>query len=80
MFGRKRGWQIINHVTGMFPNWFRAQAEHFYGNFLIKDTVKLAKFVKVANPMQVAHYMGYGWTEQLKQKWDRKCARTVKVV
>jgi len=68
LFGRKRGWQIINHITGMFPNWFRAQAEHFYGNFLIKDTVKLAKFVKVVNPMQVAHYIGYDWTEQLKQK------------
>lgn len=68
LFGRKRGWQIINYVTGMFPNWFRAQAEHFYGNFLIKDTVKLAKFVKVVNPMQVAHYIGYDWTEQLKQK------------
>ena len=65
--GRRRAWQIVYYVTGMFPNWFRAQAEHFYGNFIMKDTVKLAKFVKVVNPMQVAHYIGYDWTEQLKK-------------
>lgn len=66
--GRRRAWQIVYHVTGYYPNWFRAQAEHFYGNFIMKDTVKLAKFVKVVNPMQVAHYIGYDWTEQLKRR------------
>lgn len=66
--GRRRAWQIIYYVTSYYPNWFRAQSEHFYGNFIMKDTVKLAKFVKVVNPMQVAHYIGYDWTEQLKRR------------
>ena len=64
----KRAWQIIKHVTGMFPNWFRAQAEHFYGHFLLPDSIKLAKFVKVVRPEQVSHYIGYSWQQQLKNK------------
>jgi len=65
-YERRRAWQIIKHITGKFPNWFRAQAEHFYGHFLLSDTVKLAKFVKVVKPEQVGHYVGYSWREQLK--------------
>lgn len=61
-----RAWQIINKVTGKFPNWFRAQAEHFYGHFLLTDTIKLAKFVNIQDPKHVKHYIGYSWTEQLK--------------
>ena len=66
-YSRQRAWQIIRAITGMFPNWFRAQAEHFYGHFLITDSVKLAKFVKVVRPEQIGHYIGYSWTEQLKE-------------
>lgn len=61
-----RAFQIIKEVTGKFPNWFRAQAEHFYGHYLLPDTVKLAKFVKIQDPKHVKHYIGYSWTEQLK--------------
>lgn len=63
-----RGWQIIKEVTGNYPNWFRSQAENFYGHYLLTDSVKLAKFVKVQDPMSVKHYIGYDWTEQLKNK------------
>lgn len=66
-FGTTRGWQIIKHVTKMFPNWFRAQAEHFHGHFTIKDSVKLAAFVKVVRPEQLKHYIGFEWREQLKE-------------
>ena len=61
-----RAWQIIRETTKMFPNWFRSQAEHFYGHYLLPDTVKLAKFVKIQDPKHVKHYIGYAWTEQLK--------------
>jgi len=61
-----RAWQIIRNTTGLFPNWFRSQAEHFYGHYLLPDTVKLAKFVKIQDPKHVKHYIGYAWTEQLK--------------
>jgi hypothetical protein len=65
-YGRVRAWQIVKHVTGMFPNWFRAQAESFYGHYILTDSVKLAKFVKVVHPEIVGHYIGYSWDEQLK--------------
>ena len=67
-FASTRAYQIINFVTGNYPNWFRAQAEHFYGHFLLTDTVKLSKFVKIQDPKHVKHYIGYSWTEQLKDK------------
>lgn len=67
-FRRGRGWQIIREVTGQYPNWFRAQAEHFYGNYLIHDSVLLSKFVKVVNPGQVATYIGFGYDSLLKDK------------
>jgi len=66
LFKRGRAWQIINSVTDMYPNYFRALAEHFYGHYLLTDSVKLAKFVKVVRPEQIAHYIGYSWKEQLK--------------
>lgn len=65
-FCRARGWDIVATVTEWFPNWFRAQAEHFYGNYLIQDSVKLSKFVKVVNPNQVAHYIGFSYESLLK--------------
>ena len=36
--------------------------------FFLTDTVKLSKFVKVEDPKHVKHYIGYSWTEQLKDK------------
>jgi len=65
---RTRAWQIINYVTGKWCHWFRAQAEHFYGFFLLTDTVKLSEFVKVTDPKSVKKYIGYDWREQLKDK------------
>lgn len=65
-YGRKRAYQIIRHATGKFPNWFRAQAEHFYGHYLISDTVKLAQFVKVVRPATIGRYIGHDWKQYLK--------------
>lgn len=67
-FKRGRGWQIIYEVTGWFPNWFRSQSEHFHGNFILKGGIKLAKWVKVVNPGQVAHYIGYDPTSEFKDR------------
>ena len=67
-FEDTRGYQIIREVTGNYPNWFRSQAENFYGHYIFPDTVKLSKFVNIQDPKQVKHYIGYDWTEQLKDK------------
>lgn len=80
-----RAYQIIRHVTGKWPHWFRAQAEHFYGHWLLADTIKLAKFVKVQDPKQVKHYIGYSWKDQLKDReavmdfsWISKAVEEIK--
>ena len=67
-FEDTRAYQIVREVTGNYPNWFRSQAEHFYGHFLLTDSVKLSKFLNVLDPKQVKHYIGYDWTAQLKDK------------
>jgi hypothetical protein len=65
-FEDTQAYNIIRDNTGMFPNWFRAQGESFYGHYLLDDTVKLAKFVKVRDHKHVSHYIGYDWAEHLK--------------
>jgi len=65
-YASSMAYKIIRYVTGYHPHWFRAQAEHFYGHFLLPDTIKLSKFVKIQDPNQVKSYIGYSWTEQLK--------------
>lgn len=67
-FEDTRAYQIIREVTGNYPNWFRAQAENFYGHYLLTDTIKLSKFVNIQDPKHVKHYIGYSWDEQLKDK------------
>lgn len=83
-FEDTRAWQIIRKVTGFYPHWFRSQGEHFYGHFLIPDTIKLSKFLKVTDPNSIKHYIGYAWTEQLKDaeltmdfEWIKKESGTI---
>lgn len=67
-FEDSRAYDIIREVTGNYPNWFRSQGEHFYGHYLLTDTIKLSKFVQTQDPKHVKHYVGYSWTEQLKDR------------
>jgi len=67
-YTRGRAWQLVLEITGKFPNWFRAQCEHFYGNYIYKDSVLLSKFVKVVRPAQVGHYIGSAYEAQFKDK------------
>jgi len=66
MFGTRWAYEIIRQVTGEFPNWFRAQGEMIYGS-IIRDSIKLAKFVGVVRPEQVAHYIGFDYRDMLRQ-------------
>lgn len=59
-------YKVIRYVTGYHPHWFRAQAEQFYGYFLLQDTIKLAKFVNVSDPTHLKSYIGYSCTSQMK--------------
>jgi hypothetical protein len=68
LFEDTRAYQIIREVTGNYPNWFRSQCENFYGHYLLTDSVKLSKFVNIQDPKHVKHYIGYDWTEQLRDK------------
>jgi hypothetical protein len=61
-------YKIVHEVTGNYLNWFRAMGKHFYGYFLLTDTVKLTRFVNDKDPKSELPYVGYDWTEQLKDK------------
>lgn len=63
-----RAWQIINCCTGMFPNWFRAQADRFYGYFITRDSVKHSKFVGRVKAESSMPYIRYIWSDDLKVK------------
>jgi len=65
-FSTRWAYTIINTVTGMFPHWFRAQSEMIYGGIL-KDSVKLAKFVGVVKVESVLPYVGFDYKEMVKQ-------------
>ena len=63
-----RAWQIIKHCTGMFPNWFRAQADRFYGWYITRDSVKHSKFVGRVHAESSMPYIRYTWSDDLKEK------------
>jgi len=66
---RNWAWTLISEITGQFPHWFRAQCEDFFANYIFKDSVLLAKFMKV-DPKQTARYIRFDWraglTEQMQ--------------
>jgi len=82
LFPMSRTWayKIISEITGEFPNWFRAQAEHFYGNYIFKDTVMLARFMKVVRPEQVGHYIRFDWKAALplETEWIERTVAEIK--
>jgi hypothetical protein len=62
-----RAWQIVHDVTGLFPNWFRAQADRFYGHYITKDSVKHSKFIGRVKAESSMPYIRYDWGEDLKE-------------
>ena len=52
---RARGWAIIRHITGQWPNWFRTQSLSYHVN-LIRSTIAVAKHRGVENPATLTHY------------------------
>jgi len=58
-FQDTRAWQIINDYTDKFPNWFRVQAERFYGYYIFKDFMVHSKFMGKVNPMSSAPYIRF---------------------
>jgi hypothetical protein len=58
-FQDTRAWQIINHYTDKFPNWFRVQAERFYGYYIFKDFMVHSKFMGKVNPLSSAPYIRF---------------------
>jgi len=61
-------WHIIRHYTGMFPNWFRAQADRFYGYHITKDSLRHSKFVGRVKPESSAPYIKYSDDQDLKDQ------------
>jgi len=65
-FNRSRAYQIVNHITGKWPHWFRAQGERYYGK-VFKDIFKLRDHVNVVNIRTLAKYIKTEWEESREE-------------
>jgi len=61
-------WSLIRYYTGKFPNWFRAQADRFYGYYITKDSLRHSKFVGRVKPESSAPYIRYSDDYDLKDQ------------
>lgn len=61
-------WNLIRYYTGRFPNWFRAQADRFYGYYITKDSLRHSKFVGRIKPESSAPYIRYSDDYDLKDQ------------
>jgi hypothetical protein len=61
-------WNLIRYYTGMFPNWFRAQADRFYGYYITKDSLRHSKFIGRVKPESSAPYIKYSDDYDLKDQ------------
>jgi integrase len=59
-FGTSRAWVIVNHITGKWNHYFRAQSLSFLVN-VIRSALKVAKQRGVENPTTIAHYYKGDW-------------------
>lgn len=65
-FKRQRGWRLVNHITGFWPHWFRAQAERMYGKLIgggSQGIYRLRDFLNIANIQTLGKYIKTEWKE-----------------
>jgi len=62
MIGRKRAWQIFNHITGKWCHWFRSMALSYYVN-KIRNPLAISRMFGVKNPQTLLHYYRGTWQE-----------------
>jgi len=68
-FGTSRAWVIVNHITGKWNHYFRAQSLSYQVN-RIGSAMRVAKQRGVENPTTIAHYYKGNWLvdkEELKK-------------
>jgi len=65
-----RGWRICNAYTEQHPHWFRAQASRFHINYIEKDSLKHAQYMKRNDFAALMKYIDYDVTSMLKIKTD----------
>jgi integrase len=64
-FGTSRAWVIVNHITGKWNHYFRAQSLSFLIN-VIGSAIKVAKQRGVENPTTIAHYYKGDWLASIE--------------
>jgi len=62
-FGRRRAWQIVKFVTGMWCHWFRSQAESYYGKYVFDTPFALRDFVGVSDIESLGPYVKTRWKD-----------------
>ena len=59
-FGTSRAWVIVNHITGKWNHWFRAQSLSYQVN-LLGSALRVAQQRGIKNPTTIAHYYRGEW-------------------
>mgnify|MGYP001110564993 CR=1 FL=1 len=62
-FGRRRAWQIVNHITGKWCHWFRSQAESYYGKYIFTTPFALRDFIGVTDIESLGPYVKTQWRD-----------------
>ena len=58
--GRITAWRRIEHLTGKWPHWFRAQRLSYLMNLIKSETI-VAKMLGIKNPGTITHYYKGEW-------------------
>jgi len=67
-FGRKRAWQITNHITGKWNHYFRSQSESYYGRYVFRrDPIGLAEYIGIKNIQTLKEYVKTTWEDYRDQ-------------
>jgi len=65
-FQRQRGHELVKHITGKWPHWFRAQGERLYADMIAKGrsgVFRMMELLNVAKPETIAQYVKPKWKE-----------------
>lgn len=66
-FKRARAYQIVKHITGHWPHWFRCMGEAYYMKNVFKEPVKCATALRLRRSDTLIEYVPFNWKDYAKE-------------
>jgi hypothetical protein len=67
LFKRSRAFQIIKHISGFWPHWFRCMGEAYYMRNVFKEPVKCATALRLRRSDTLIEYVPFNWEDYAKE-------------